>query len=158
MGKWIEQYGEFLLTGIAALLITILILTTGMLSAIGERGKMEENSYTGYEDFKVFSELCRRKKPEITCNTERKWHVGEVISIEEAFAGEDADGRNLRIEVESVMDRKGDSYLEAYDKETHHIVFAEAGIYRFTLKVRDGENLCVTRQIELSVDNSRVNG
>ena len=63
MGKWMEEYGETLLAGVAAFMVLVLILASGILSVIGARAKMEENSYSEYSDFQVFSELCQREKP-----------------------------------------------------------------------------------------------
>lgn len=156
MGKWMEEYGEMLLAGVAGFMVLVLILTSGILSVIGTRVKMEENSYTEYRDFKVFSELCHREKPEIVCDTEKHWYAGEVISIEEAFSGKDAEGGVLEIEVKAITDKNGGDYMNIYNCETQEIIFPKAGVYVFELRVQDKENLYATSKIEFSVDNRKV--
>lgn len=156
MGKWMEEYGETLVAVIAGFMILMLILVSGILSVIGTRAKIEENSHTEYRDFRVFSELCQRKKPEIICETDKHWYAGEVISIEEAFSGKDAEGRRLEIEVKAITDKDGVNCMEMYQHEAHQIMFQKAGVYRFELEVQDEENLCTVSKIELSVDNRKV--
>lgn len=156
MGKWMEEYSETLLAGVAGFMILVLILASGILSVIGARAKMEESSYIEYRDFQVFSELCQRKKPEIVCNTEKHWYAGEVISIEEAFLGRDAEGRSLGIEVKAITDKEGVNCMDVYQGEAHQVIFQKAGVYLFELKVQDEENLCAISKIELSVDNRKV--
>lgn len=156
MGKWMEEYGETLLAGVAGFMVLVLILASGILSVIGARAKMEENSYKEYRDFKVFSELCQREKPEIICNAEKHWYAGEVISIEEAFFGKDAEGRKLGVEVKAITDKNGVNCMDVYQHDAHQVIFRKAGVYLFELKVQDEENLYVTSKIELSVDNRKV--
>ena len=156
MGKWMEEYGEMLLAGVAGFMVLVLILTSGILSVIGTRVKMEENSYTEYRDFKVFSELCQREKPEIVCDTEKHWYAGEVISIEEAFLGTDAEGKKLGVEVKAIIDKDGVNCMDVYQREAHQVIFQKAGVYLFELEVQDEENLYVTSKIKLSVDNRKV--
>lgn len=156
MGKWMEEYGETLLAGVAAFMVLVLILASGILSVIGARAKMEENSYSEYSDFQVFSELCQREKPKIICDAEKHWYAGEVIFIEEAFGGKDADGKKLEVEVKAITDKDGVDCMDMYQREARQIVFQKAGIYLFELKVQDEENLYVTSKIELSVDNRKV--
>lgn len=156
MGKWMEEYGETLVAGAAGVMILMLILVSGILSVIGARVKMEENFHTEYRDFCVFSELCQRKKPEVICETDKHWYAGEVILIEEAFSGKDAEGKRLEIEVKAITDKDGVNCMEMYQREEHQIMFQKAGVYCFELKVQDEENLCTVSKIELSVDNRKV--
>lgn len=155
MGKWIEEYGETLLAGMAVALIIALILTSGILSLIGARVKIKENSYTEYKDFSAFTEVCQREKPTIICNTEKQWYAGMIIPIEEVFTGKDAEGKTLEVKIEAIKDRSGNDYMLKYDKGNHQIIFQQAGVYIFTLKVQDEENLCTTSQIAFSVDNRK---
>lgn len=156
MGKWMEEYGEILLAGVAGFMVLMLILTSGILSVIGARMKFKENTRSQYEDCKILAELCQREKPKILYDTERCWYAGEVISIQEAFWGEDADGRKLGVEVKEITDRNGSSCMESYDSGTQQVIFQKAGIYMFELEVSDQENLCVTKKIQIPVDNRRV--
>lgn len=156
MRKWIEEYGEQLLSGVTGFMIIMLIVVSGVLSVIGARGKMPENYYGQYRDFDAFSELCQQKKPEIAYRPEKQWYAGEVISIEEAFSGKDGTGNCIRVEVKSITDRSGKDYMEIYNRKTHQIIFQKAGIYMFELNAQDKQKLCATQKIELSVDNRKV--
>lgn len=156
MGKWMEEYGETLLAGLAGCMILALVLTTGILSVIGIRIKLKENSNMQYQDMDAFSGLCQREKPEIIYDTDRHWYVGEVISIDEAFWGEDADGKQLSVKVKAITDEEGISCMDVYEEGMHQVSFQQAGIYLFELKVQDEEKLCTTAQIAVPVDNGKV--
>ena len=156
MGKWIEEYGETLLAGMAGFMIIMLVLTSGILAVIGNRAMIKENSYTEYQDFSIFSKICQREKPKIWCNTGKSWHVGEVILIEEVFSAEDADGKNLNVKVETITDKNGVNCMDVYHRETHQVIFQKAGIYVFEIKTQDDENQYTTEKIELSVDNRKA--
>lgn len=155
MGKWLEEYGETLLAGVAGLMVMMLVLTSGILSVLGARAKIKENSYTEYQDFQIFSEICQRERPKIWCNTEKCWYVGDVFSIEEILSSVDANGEKLSVEVEEITDQNGVTYMDVYQKEKHQVIFQKAGIYVFQLKATDRENKYTTTSIEISVDNRK---
>ncbi len=156
MGKWIEQYGELLLTGIAGTLLLIVIATSGMLSLIGSKAKMPEKLYEEYGDYNTFAGLCRLEKPEIVCDAGKQWHEGEIIPIKEAFQGIDGNGELIEVKVINVTDRSGKTYMDVYQKENRQVIFPQAGIYMFELKAQDSERRSVIRKLELSVDNRKV--
>lgn len=157
MGKWMEEYGETLLAGMAGFVALMLILTSGILAVIGTRARIGESTYAQYRDFDVLYKLCQREKPKIVCDAEKQWYVGEIISIDEMFEGIDAEGKYIEVKVEAITDKNGVSYMEAYNRQMHQIIFQKAGIYVFELSVQDEQNLCVTDKIEISVDNRKVN-
>lgn len=156
MRKWMEEYAELLLTGVAGSLLITLFIMSGILVVIGSRGKLKENSYEQYRDFNAFTELCQQKKPEILCRTDRQWYAGEAIPVEEAFEGKDGRGNPVEIKIVSIADKTGKSYMNVYEGKTNKVIFPKAGIYVFELKAQDEQKLSAVRQIEFPVDNRKV--
>lgn len=155
MKKWLEEYGEMLLAVTAGGMILAFILTSGILAAIGKRVDTGVNCKVEHQVFQVFEKLCQRGKPEIVCNKEKHCYAGEVVSIEEVVQGKDADGRNLAVEVKEILDHEGVSFIDEYQRDVRQVTFQKAGVYRFKVKAQDKEKLCVTRWIELPIDNRK---
>lgn len=152
MKNGLEEYGEILVGGIAAVMILVLLFSAGLLSGIGNRAQLQKKDYKNYQDFKVFSELCQRETPQIFYNEQKQWYAGDMISIEEIFSGEDTDGETLSVQIQKITDKLGNNQIEMYQQETGKITFAEAGVYVFKLRVQDKEKRYTVEEIEVPVD------
>ena len=155
MKRWVEEYGENLLAVTAGCMILAIIVTSGILAAIGTRIDTKESCNKKYQDFQSFWKISQREKPKIVCNTKKYCYAGEVISIDEVFQGEDADGRKLIIEVKEILDHEGISCMDMYQPKNHQIIFPKAGTYQFKVRVQDEQKLSVTKFIEIPVDNRK---
>ena len=152
MKNGLEEYGEMLVGGVVAGMILALIFSAGLLSVVGKRTQLQKKDYSNYQDFQNFSKVCQRTAPKIFYNEQKQWYAGDIISIEEIFSGEDAEGEKLAVEVQEIVDKSGNNQMKMYQQETQKVIFPEAGIYVFKLRVQDKEKRYTVEEIEIPVD------
>ena len=152
MKNGLEEYGEMLIGGVVAVMILVLIFSAGLLSVVGKRAQLQKKDYSNYQDFQIFSKVCQRTAPKIFYNEQKQWYAGNIISIEEIFWGEDAEGEKLVVEVQEIVDKSGNNQMKMYQQDTQKVIFPEAGIYVFKLRVQDKEKRYAVEEIEIPVD------
>ena len=54
--------------------------------------------------------------------------------------------------MQEIVDKSGNNQMKMYQQETQKVIFPEAGIYVFKLRVQDKEKRYTVEEIEIPVD------
>lgn len=141
-----------ILPGIAFAAIAAILAGSALLSKTGQRMDVESENFSNCADTNATAEICGRKAPKIICAGKKIWAIGETIPIETLFLATDADGNQIRVDVEDITDADGNSAMGNYREASQEALFQNRGVYTFHLKTMDSERKTATQKISVVVD------
>lgn len=138
----------------AVVFAAILAILTGafLLQRVGKRMEVEKEDFSGMKDTQAVEVVCERDAPVITCTGKRNFHVGEIVEIPEVFRAQDAEGEELDVLVDELVDVEGNSVIDLYQEANRKAVFKRKGVYIFTLSSMDYERKHTQERFSISVN------
>ena len=147
MEEIIREYGAFLLSGIAILLLLGILFNNiedaegnkGIFAMTGAKLETVDIDYKSYNDFKNTYQIESAKPiPDITYNGGHLW-TG-IIKLTDCIKAEDYAGRTLSVKILEILNPKGIELIDNYNTTTSEIYLEEAGIYTITVSAVDDIN------------------
>ncbi len=152
MKKINETVLNLILPAVVFLGVMAILAEGALVGKIGKRMDVQREDFSQMEDARTVEELCERNEPTIQCVGKKLWRVGEVLSIPAVFKARDAEGGNLNITVEDIINQDGASVMECYQEQTNQAVFARRGVYTFSLIAMDKQRKICKQMISVLVD------
>ncbi len=159
MEQIIREYGAFLLSGIAVMLLMGILFNSiedadgnkGIFAMTGAKLETVDNDYNSYTDFKNTYQIESAKPvPAINYNGGHLW--AGTIKLTDYIKAEDYAGRTLPVKVLGILNPDGIELLDIYNTDTAEIYLEKAGIYTVTVTVVDDINKSSKCMIQIPVN------
>ena len=157
----IEHYEKFILEGMVAVALMVLIFTgltdgagnKGIFAVTGAQIQVDAVDYPSYGDFKdTYKAESESINPKISSECPRL--VAGTHTLSSYIKAEDNTGQALDIKISSIKSPEGVELIDAYNQDTTEIVLSEPGLYVVTVSAVDGCNRMTKRAVHLPVNKN----
>ena len=154
----IENYGRFLLEGIALVSIMGILFHgisdgKGVMQLIGENAVIHKNQYELYSDFReVYKTESEKEPPKFSCD------VGNVAvgnhMLSDYIKACDCEGKSLSFQIMRIIAPDGSDVTDTYNQDTTEIWLSQFGVYHLCLTSMDEQRRTTQITLQLPVNSN----